>query len=152
MIYIILTLFLQTFCVYKIYDGSNLKSLSYTIDQNYDASLPVSMDYFDQEMISYYSWFASYGYCEDDQVDNWFYGLKSFTEENSVEFKIMSTNKFVINKIKYRMPLNLKTAIKEKKIKDENIIEIVNRIVKEKAFHKISFVKLILLYNKSMKI
>ena len=91
-------------------------------------------------------------YCEDDQVDNWFYGLKSFTEENSVEFKIMSTNKFVINKIKYRMPLNLKTAIKEKKIKDENIIEIVNRIVKEKAFHKISFVKLILLYNKSMKI
>ena len=68
MIYIILTLFLQTFCVYKIYDGSNLKSLSYTIDQNYDASLPVSMDYFDQEMISYYSWFASYGYCEDEQV------------------------------------------------------------------------------------
>ena len=91
-------------------------------------------------------------YCEVDQVDNWFYGLKSFTVENSVEFKIMSTNKFVINKIKYRMPLNLKTAIKEKKIKDENIIEIVNRIVKEKAFHKISFVKLILLYNKSMKI
>ena len=91
-------------------------------------------------------------YCEVDQVDNWFYGLKSFTEENSCEFKIMSTNKFVINKIKYRMPLNLKTAIKEKKIKDENIIEIVNRIVKEKAFHKISFVKLILLYNKSMKI
>ena len=56
-------------------------------------------------------------YCEVDQVDNWFYGLKSFTEENSVEFKIMSTNKFVINKIKYRMPLNLKTAIKEKKLK-----------------------------------
>ena len=67
-IYIILALFLQSFCVYKIYDGSNLKSLSYTIDQNYDASLPVSMDYFDQEMISYYSWFASYGYCEDEQV------------------------------------------------------------------------------------
>ena len=61
-------LFIQAFCEYKIYDGSKLKSLSYTLDQNYDASIPVSMENFNQEMISYYSWFASYGYCEDIDV------------------------------------------------------------------------------------
>ena len=63
-----LALFLEAFCEYKIYDGSRLKDLSYSIDENYDASIPISMETFNQEMISYYSWFASYGYCEDINV------------------------------------------------------------------------------------
>ena len=66
--FILFSLFLQIFCEHKIYDGSKLKFLSNEQDENYDASIPVSMDNFNQEMISYYSWFASYGYCEDINV------------------------------------------------------------------------------------
>ena len=65
---IFLSLVLKAFCAYTIYDGSRLQSLSYTPNSNYDASKLVSMANFNQEMISYYSWFASYGYCEDIDV------------------------------------------------------------------------------------
>ena len=68
LIFVILSIFIQINCEFKIYDGSRLKELSYYPDENYNASIPVSMETFDQEMISYYSWFASYGYCEDLMV------------------------------------------------------------------------------------
>jgi hypothetical protein len=64
----LITLFIQSYCEFTIYDGTRLQSLSYTINQDYDASAPVSMQTFNQDMISYYSWFASYGYCEDIDV------------------------------------------------------------------------------------
>ena len=64
----LITLFIQSYCEFTIYDGTRLQSLSYTINQDYDASAPVSMKTFNQDMISYYSWFASYGYCEDIDV------------------------------------------------------------------------------------
>ena len=67
-IFIFALILFEVSCEYKIYDGSRLISLSYSPEQDYDASIPVSMDNFDQEMISYYSWFASYGYCEDIDV------------------------------------------------------------------------------------
>jgi hypothetical protein len=67
-IFIFASILFEAFCEYTIYDGSRLISLSYSPEQDYDASIPVSMDNFDQEMISYYSWFASYGYCEDIDV------------------------------------------------------------------------------------
>ena len=68
LLFVILSIFIQINCEFKIYDGSRLKELSYYPDENYNASIPVSMETFDQEMISYYSWFASYGYCEDLMV------------------------------------------------------------------------------------
>ncbi len=67
-IFIILSLFLQALSDYRYLDGSRLQSLSYSPNVDYDASIPVTMDYFDQDMVSYYSWFASYGYCEDIDV------------------------------------------------------------------------------------
>ena len=57
-----------TFCSYITYDGSKLISLSYSPNEDYDASEIVSTDNINQEMLSYYSWFASYGYCEDIDV------------------------------------------------------------------------------------
>ena len=68
LIILIISLFIQSYCEYRNIDGSRLQSLSYEINQDYDASTPVSINTFDQEMISYYSWFASYGYCEDIDV------------------------------------------------------------------------------------
>ena len=67
-IFILLVLFINTDCEYIIYDGSRLKSLSYSPNDDYDATLNVSIENFNQEMISYYSWFASYGYCEDIEI------------------------------------------------------------------------------------
>ena len=90
-------------------------------------------------------------YCEDDQVDSWFYGFKYFTNNNNVEYKIISTNKYLLNKIKYRIAMKLKIAIDRKHIKEKRSISIILKIIKEKAFHNISFTKLILLYNKYMK-
>lgn len=57
-----------TFCTYTTLDGSKLISLSYFPNEDYDASELVSSDNINQEMLSYYSWFASYGYCEDLDV------------------------------------------------------------------------------------
>ena len=64
----LISLFIQSYSEFTIFDGTRLQSLSYTINQDYDASAPVSMKTFNQDMISYYSWFASYGYCEDIDV------------------------------------------------------------------------------------
>ena len=91
-------------------------------------------------------------YCENEQVDNWFYGFKGFTNEKGVEYKIMSTNKFVLNKIKYRTAIKLKIAVDKGDIKEKKSIALINKIIKEKAFHNISFSKIMILYNKLIKV
>ena len=53
---------------YTKYDGSKFISLSYSPNEDYDAHEIVSTSAISQEMLSYYSWFASYGYCEDLDV------------------------------------------------------------------------------------
>ena len=66
---LVLLLFLiQAYCKYTKYDGSKLISLSYSPNLSYDATERVCIENFSQEMISYYSWFASYGYCEDRDI------------------------------------------------------------------------------------
>ena len=67
-LFIFVTLFNQIFCEFKTFDGSNLISLSYAPNVDYDASSPVSIEIFDQEMISYYSWFVSFGYCKENII------------------------------------------------------------------------------------
>ena len=91
-------------------------------------------------------------YCETEQVDNLFYGLKDFfTIDNSLNYKIMSTNKFVLNKMKYRIAIQLKVANDNGDIKEEQSQILIKKLIKEKAFHNISFCKLMLLYNKLIK-
>ena len=65
---VLLLFIIQTYCKYTTYDGSKLISLSYAPNFSYDATERVSIENFSQEMISYYSWFASYGYCEDKDI------------------------------------------------------------------------------------
>ena len=91
-------------------------------------------------------------YCDDDQVNNWFYGLKSFTDENNIVYKINSTNKFILYKIKFKIVIQLKLAISNGEIRDENnkYTNIIDRLIKEKGIHNISFTKLMILYNRLM--
>ena len=65
---ILLILIIQNNCEFTTYDGSKLVSLSYSPNYDYDATERVCIENFSQEMISYYSWFASYGYCDDVNI------------------------------------------------------------------------------------
>jgi hypothetical protein len=90
---ILLLLFLHAYCDYITYDGSKLKSLSYSPNEEYDATELVSINNFSQEMISYYSWFGSYGYCEDIEIPlfccknyiNFFTEKWSIVSESSID-------------------------------------------------------------------
>ena len=68
--FILLSLLLLQFVFseYTTIDGSELISLSYSPNTNYDASETVSSENLSQEMLSYYSWFASYGYCQEVDI------------------------------------------------------------------------------------
>ena len=57
-----------SFSEYTVIDGSQLISLSYNPNEDYDATEVISPNHITQEMLSYYSWFASYGYCQDEQI------------------------------------------------------------------------------------
>ena len=61
-------LFSLVFSTYIPYDGSKLIPISYSPNEDYDANEIVSTSALSQEMLSYYSWFAAYGYCEDIDV------------------------------------------------------------------------------------
>ena len=61
-------LFSLSFSTYTTIDGSKLIPMSYSPNEDYDAAEIVSPSAISQEMLSYYSWFASYGYCEDVDV------------------------------------------------------------------------------------
>ena len=53
---------------YTTIDGSKIISLSYEPNADYDATEVISPNHITQEMISYYSWFAAYGYCDDVDI------------------------------------------------------------------------------------
>ena len=76
------------------------------------------------------------------------------TNYYNIDYKIISTNKFVINKIKFKLVLKLKESLKNEEIKDENNIykNVIQKICKKKGMgmESISFTKLMLLYNKIM--
>jgi hypothetical protein len=81
-------------------------------------------------------------YCEDEQMDNWFYGLKFFTDKNKVNYKIISSNKFILSKIKYKIVSQL-TQYSDK---DKKSNALIKKLYQGKEIHKISFTKLMLLY------
>ena len=89
-------------------------------------------------------------YCDDDQINNWFYGLKYFTMEKKVNYKIISANKFILNKIKYKIVSHLRQDFANNE-KEKQTYKFVKNLNKGVTLGKISFVKLILLYNKLKK-
>ena len=88
-------------------------------------------------------------YCENDQIDTMFYGLKSFFIDKKILYKINSTNYFVLNKIKLKIAIKLKNKYIDKKTGDKSKIPpIITELINESGIQKISFTKLILIYNK----
>ena len=66
--FIIAILLLAFSFQYNTFDASNLKSTSDYPNNNYDASQYITD--FNVEMIKYYSWFGSYGYCKDEEISS----------------------------------------------------------------------------------
>ena len=55
-------------CDYTTLDGSQFINLSYSPNVQYDAREIITQANINQDMLSYYSWFGSYGYCEDVDI------------------------------------------------------------------------------------
>lgn len=87
-------------------------------------------------------------YLEDEQLQNWFYGLKLFTKDNEVEYKLISTTKFVLTRIKLKILMKLK-KIKNDISKEEkdNKKSIIRNIVKNKSIESCSFTRLFYIYH-----
>ena len=82
------------YCNYTTLDGSQLIPLAQSPNVQYDATEIVTQENINQDMLSYYSWFASYGYCKDLEIplscckdysdfftDKWTIITKSSTEK-----------------------------------------------------------------------
>lgn len=92
-IYLLFLLFSFGLATYTTLDGSRLISLSNYPHSEYDASEIVSPSNINQDMLAYYAWFASYGYCEDVDIPllccknflNFFTEKWSIVTESSIE-------------------------------------------------------------------
>ena len=87
-------------------------------------------------------------YCDDDQLNNMFYGLTYFFVDNMMLYKINSASYFVLNKIKLKIAVVLREKYKGK---EENTPNIIIKLINERAIQNISFTKLFLIFNKFKK-
>ena len=88
LLFILISLFIHSYCEYTTFDGSKLISLSYSPNYDYDAKESICIENFSQEMISYYSWFASYGYCDDSDIP--LFCCKSYLDFFTEKWQIVS--------------------------------------------------------------
>ena len=88
-------------------------------------------------------------YCDDEQIDNMFYGMKCLLVDNNIPHKINSTNYYLLNKTKIKIAIELKKKYQAEE-EEENIPKIVNELLRERAIQNVSFAKLFLIYNKYM--
>jgi hypothetical protein len=88
-------------------------------------------------------------YLEDKELENWFYGLKCFSKDNGVEYKLISTNKFVLTKIKLKIIMKLKKLKKNisEDEKDNTKSKCIRKFVKIKSIESCSFAKIFYFYH-----
>ena len=130
---IILLFFFHINCEYITYDGSKLISLSYSPNEDYDASEKVSIENFSQEMISYYSWFISYGNCYDSDIP--LYCCKEYLDFFTNKWTIVSEssleNYFEFNYVLFRSDKYKKYIIAFPGTRDP-ILELLSEAVNSK--------------------
>ena len=89
-------------------------------------------------------------YLNENQIRKWFYGLSNYLNIIRKRYKIVSKSKYIINRCKMKMANDLINYSKKDLISDSNAnIEIKN--LNPIGNSNISFIKLLLLYNKISK-
>ena len=88
-------------------------------------------------------------YLEDKELENWFYGLNCLAKDNGVEYKLISTNKFVLTKIKLKIIMKLKKLKKNisEDEKDNTKSKCIRKFVKIKSIESCSFAKIFYFYH-----
>ena len=88
-------------------------------------------------------------YLEDKELENWFYGLNCLAKDNGVEYKLISTNKFVLTKIKLKIIMKLKKLKKNisEDEKDNTKSKCIRKFVKIKSMESCSFAKIFYFYH-----
>ena len=66
-------------------------------------------------------------YCDDEQINDIFYGMKYFLTDNNVPFKINSVNYYLLNKTKIKIAIELKKKYQEED--EENVPNIVHGLL-----------------------
>ena len=117
-------------CDYKTLDGSQFINLSYKPNAQYDAREIVNQENINQDMLSYYSWFGSYGYCEDVDIPllcckNF---LDFFTDKWTIVTESSTTKYFNYNFIVWRNDEYKKYVFAFPGTRN-NIIELLNEAV-----------------------
>jgi predicted secreted protein len=94
-------------------------------------------------------------YMEETKLINWFYGIKKYLMENSMNYKIISVNNFILTRMKLRLINKLRELKDVKQYKDiiNNILQgMISYIIQiDKTVQSFSFVKILLLYLKIKK-
>ena len=88
-------------------------------------------------------------YLEDKELENWFYGLNCLAKDNGVEYKLISTNKFILTKIKLKIIMKLKKLKKNisEDEKDNTKSKCIRKFVKIKSMESCSFAKIFYFYH-----
>ena len=88
-------------------------------------------------------------YLEDKELENWFYGLNCLAKDNGVEYKLISTNKFILTKIKLKIIMKLKKLKKNisEDEKDNTKSKCIRKFVKIKSIESCSFAKIFYFYH-----
>jgi len=73
-------------------------------------------------------------YMDEQSIIKWFYGISHYLKESNEQFKIMSTSKFLLTKLKLKMLLNLKEYYEKNshEMKNNKYGKIINDIVSGK--------------------
>ena len=85
---------------------------------------------------------------ETKLITAWFYGFIYFYRGREVPYKIPSTTKFVFSKLKYKIIDQLHAYYKVNNNGNATEKIIAEQLINEKGINKLSFIKLLLFYNK----
>ena len=89
-------------------------------------------------------------YLNENQIRKWFYGLSNYLNIISKRYKILSKSKYILNRCKMKMANELIIYSKKDLISDSDSHSIIKNL-NPSGNNNVSFVKLLLLYNKISK-
>ena len=120
------SIFIEDPYLIEIIEADNLTSISKKIDKNYDPSKRI--DKFSVDMINYFYWFTSFGYCDENYIESG----ECCKEEILTDWELISHKKYIYHIQDYLNMLNINLDIDslKKTILDERIQYVLDEYTK----------------------